>query len=46
MALLQGDHNLMGCDREMCTFWKNGYEDRIRKAIDEAEAKYGVSSEA
>lgn len=45
-ALLQGDHNLMGCDREMCTFWKNGYEERILKAIQKAEAKYGSSLKA
>ena len=40
-ALLTGDHNLMGCDRDMCMLWKEGYVDRIRKALDEASAKYG-----
>ena len=45
-ALLQGNHDLMGCDREMCAFWKNGYEERILQAIQEAEAKYGVSTGA
>ena len=40
-AALRGpDHNLMGCDRDMCVFWKNGYEELIRKTIEEAEAKY------
>ena len=34
------------CDREMCTFWKNGYEERILQAIQKAEAKYGVSTGA
>ena len=43
-ALLYGDHNLMGCDRTMCMLWKEGYVDRIRKAADEAIAKYGVPS--
>lgn len=45
-ALAGPDKNLMGCDREMCTFWKNGYEERILQAIQEAEAKYGVSTGA
>ena len=40
-ALAGPDHSLMGCDREMCEFWYSGYEARIRKAIEEAEAKYG-----
>ena len=40
-ALAGPDHSLMGCDREMCEFWHSGYEARIRKAIEEAEAKYG-----
>ena len=44
-ALLYGDHNLMGCDRTMCMLWKEGYVDRIRKAADEAIAKYGVPSD-
>lgn len=45
-ALAGPDKNLMGCDREMCAFWKNGYEERILQAIQEAEAKYGVSTGA
>lgn len=40
---LMCDHNLMGCDREMCTLWKNGYEERIMNAIEEAEKKYGAA---
>ena len=43
-ALLEGDQNLMGCDRNMCTLWKGGYVERIRKAADDAIAKYGVPS--
>ena len=39
-ALAGPDHNLMGCDREMCNFWKNGYEERVLKAIRDAEEKY------
>lgn len=39
-ALLGEDHNLMGCDRNMCMFWKNGYDKRIQQALDEAAAKY------
>ncbi len=42
-AALASDGKLMGCDRGMCMFWKNGYYERIKKAIDEAEAKYGVA---
>lgn len=41
-ALLDGEHNLMGCDRDMCTLWKGGYVDRIRKAVDQANKKYGL----
>lgn len=41
-ALLDGEHNLMGCDRDMCTLWKGGYVDRIRKAVEQANKKYGL----
>ena len=40
-ALLDGSHQLMGCDRTMCMMWKEGYVDRIRQIADEAVAKYG-----
>ena len=40
---MASDGKLMGCDRGMCMFWKNGYYERIKKAIDEAEAKYGAA---
>lgn len=43
-ALLDGEHELMGCDREMCSIWKNGYVDRIEKAIQEVNLKYGEQS--
>lgn len=46
LATIEFDCDLMGCDRTMCMLWKNGYIDRIRKAIDEAEAKYGSSLKA
>ena len=44
-ALAGGEHNLMGCDREKCMLHKNGYEERIRQAAEEAIAKYGASFE-
>ena len=28
-ALLDGNHDLMGCDRMMCMLWKSGYEETI-----------------
>lgn len=37
------EHNLMGCDRGMCLFWKNRYDERILKTIREAEEKYGFA---
>lgn len=40
-ALLEGDHNLMGCDRTRCMMWKNGYVNKIRQIANEAESKYG-----
>lgn len=43
-ALIEGDQKLMGCDRNMCMLWKEGYVERIRKAADDAIAKYGVLS--
>lgn len=39
-ALTGADHDLMGCDRDMCMFWKNHYDERILQTIREAEAKY------
>ena len=39
-ALTSADHDLMGCDRDMCMFWKNHYDERILQTIREAEAKY------
>lgn len=35
-ALLDGDQNLMGCDRNMCMIWKKGYGERIREAVEAA----------
>lgn len=40
-ALLEGDKNLMGCDRTMCLLWKNGYAERIRKTVEDAVHTYG-----
>ena len=41
IALTNGEHNLMGCDRLMCMFWKNGYTDRLYQILDEMNSKYG-----
>ncbi len=38
-AALLADHELMGCDRGKCMFWKNGYDEKIQKAMDEAVEK-------
>lgn len=43
-ALLDGNHDLMGCDRTMCMLWKEGYVDRIRQVTEEAIAKYGENT--
>ena len=43
-ALLEGDHDLMGCDRSMCMIWKNGYVQRIRETADAAIEKYEKNS--
>ena len=40
-ALAGPDHSLLGCDRQMCTFWKNGCEDRIMEALRRADETYG-----
>ena len=40
-ALAGEDHCLMGCDRTMCMMWKDGYVERIRRAVDAANEKYG-----
>ena len=40
-ALLDGNHELMGCDRTMCMLWKGGYVDRIRQVTEAAIEKYG-----
>lgn len=45
-ALLDGDHELMGCDRTMCMLWKEGYVERIRQTAEEAIAKYGGNNAA
>ena len=39
-ALLDGNHNLMGCDRIMCMLWKEGYVERICQTADAAIARY------
>ena len=40
-ALLEGNLQLMGCDRTMCMLWKNGYVDRIRQIAEDAIRTYG-----
>ena len=32
----------MGCDRIMCTLWKEGYVQRITEAAQKAEAEYNA----
>ncbi len=32
--------SLMGCDKEQCFFWEEGYEERIRKISDKAIERY------
>lgn len=41
-ALLEGEHDLMGCDRSTCILWKNGYVKRAHQIADAAIAKYGL----
>lgn len=36
-ALAYGEQQLMGCDRQMCVYWKNGYYERTRQALEEAQ---------
>ncbi len=38
---LASDQDPMGCDRQMCMFWKNNYDARIQQAIEDAETKWG-----
>lgn len=45
-ALLNGNHQLMGCDRIMCMLWKEGYVERIRQAAEEAVARYAAPAKA
>ena len=40
IALTTGSQDLMGCDRQMCAFWKQGYADRIEQAVQSAREKY------
>ena len=40
-ALAGEDHCLMGCDRTMCMMWKDCHVERIRRAVDSANEKYG-----
>ena len=34
VALLEGDYDIMGCDRSKCLLWKKGYVDRIRRIVE------------
>lgn len=45
-ALLNGNHQLMGCDRIMCMLWKEGYVERIHQAAEEAVARYAAPAKA
>ncbi len=39
-ALIDGEHELMGCDRMMCMLWKEGYVERIRRTAEDAIERY------
>ena len=39
---LAADHDLMGCDRDMCRMWKEGYVDRIQKELERINKKYDL----
>ncbi len=39
-SALEQDGDLMGCDRNYCMLWKEGYIDRIREVTEAAIAKY------
>lgn len=41
LALTDSDHDLLGCDRLSCLYWKNGYDRRIREAAQDAAARWG-----
>lgn len=41
-ALTGSGQDLMACDRQMCSFWKGGYEEKILEAIRRAEEAYGT----
>ena len=45
-ALVEGDQNLMGCDRSTCMLWKGGYVERIRQVAEEARAAYEQDNKA
>ena len=37
-----GGQDLLACDRQMCGFWKGGYEEKILAALRRAEQAYGT----
>lgn len=37
---LECDHNLMGCDREVCLLFKGGYAEKARQVAEKARAAY------
>lgn len=37
---LSKEHDLMGCDRDKCMFWKKGYDKRIQQVLNTAVSKY------
>ena len=45
-ALLEGNCELMGCDRTMCMLWREGYVERIRQTAEQAVQTYGGVSPA
>ena len=41
-ALAGSGQDLLACDRQMCGFWKGGYEEKILAALRRAEQAYGT----
>lgn len=41
-AIGQAGQDLLACDRQMCGFWKGGYEEKILAALRRAEQAYGT----
>lgn len=42
VAIGQAGQDLLACDRQMCGFWKGGYEEKTLSALRRAEQAYGT----